>query len=408
MFSRLSDKALILVMCGVQLLTMLSISIYAAQLPALRDFWGLNNAEAGWIGAAYFVGYTVLVPILTSLTDRIDPKRIYMVGAVLLFGGCTLFGMFATDLFTALLFHAMAGAGLAGTYMPGLKGLVDHVDDKLQSRATAFYTASFGFGAAFSYPFSDYLGQLFSWHYAFVGAGLAALISGIIVWIFLPPADPAKLNVATTRLLDFRPVFRNRAAMAYTLGYAIHCWELFGLRTWVVAYLVYAAQKHGTDPGLLGPSVIAAVLTIVGVPSSIYGNELAMKFGRRRTISLVMLASALVCFTIGLAAEYSYWLAATFCILHGVTVIMDSAALTGGALGNAEPGYRGATMAVHSTLGFAGAILGPLVFGSVLDLGGGETSLSWWMGYAHMGVLLVLGSLMLRMLRPPSIVGDRL
>ena len=158
-------------MCGVQLLTMLSISVYAAQLPNLRDLWGLTNTEAGWIGASYFVGYTAAVPVLTSLTDRIDPKRIYVFGAVLLFGGCTLFGFFADGLTSALIFHGMAGAGLAGTYMPGLKGLIDHVPDRLHSRASAYYTASFGFGAAFSYPFSDYLGLLFGWHYAFIGAG---------------------------------------------------------------------------------------------------------------------------------------------------------------------------------------------------------------------------------------------
>lgn len=402
-----SARALTLMMCVAQLLTMLSISVYAAQLPHLRALWGLTNTEAGWIGAAYFVGYTLAVPVLTALTDRVDPKRIYLLGVALLAAGNAGFGLFASGLVSASVFHALAGAGLAGSYMPGLKGLLDHIDTRHHSRAAAFYTASFGFGAAFSYPFSAYMADWFGWPAAFHGTAVSALLAGVLVLLVLPKARPEQLNIATTRLLDFRPVLRNRAALAYTLAYAIHCWELFGMRTWVVAFLVFAERSHGAAPALFAPAVLAAVLTVVGVPASILGNEIAMRIGRRRYVMLVMAGSALVCFTIGPTAGVAYWLAAAFCLLHGVTTILDSASVTAGALGSAQPGYRGATMAVHSTLGFAGATLGPLAFGWFLDVGGGESASGWWAGYAHMGVMLLIGIALLVLLRAPAIPGDR-
>lgn len=403
----LSPRALISAMCVAQLLTMMSISVYAAQLPFLSELWSLSNTQAGWIGAAYFVGYTITVPVLTSLTDRIDPKNIYLFGVLLLATGCVAFGALNDGFMSATVFHAIAGAGLAGTYMPGLKGLVDHLEEEHQSRAAAFYTASFGFGAAASYPFSTYLGAWFGWPFAFYGTAVSAILGGILVWVALPRANPARLNLVSTRLLDFRPVFRNRAALAYTLGYAAHSWELFGLRTWVVAYLVYAERLHGAVPELIGPAVVAALLTIIGVPASIIGNELSMRAGRLRVVCLIMTVSALVCASIGLAVQWSYLLAALFCIMHGTTVIFDSASLTAGALGNAEPGYRGATMAVHSTLGFAGATLGPLVFGLMLDLGGGQTEMGWWLAFAHLGVVQLAGIAVLVALKPPPVAGDR-
>lgn len=402
----LSPRALILAMCVAQLLIMLSLSVYAAQLPLLSGLWSLSNAEAGWIGAAYFVGYTLAVPVLTSLTDRVDPRLIYMFGVALIVAGCTGFGWFATGAESAALFHAIAGAGLAGSYMPGLKGLVDHLPDTLQSRATTIYTASFGFGAAASYPFSAYLGGLFDWPAAFYGAAVSAVLGGVLVWMVLPRANPAHLNQATTRLLDFRPVLRNRAALAYTLGYAVHCWELFALRTWIVAYLVYAEKLHSMAVGFAGPAIIAAVLTLIGVPSSVYGNELAIRFGRLRVICLTMIVSAMLCAVIGLSAEISYGAAALFCILYGAVIIFDSGSLTAGALGNAKRGYRGATMAVHSTLGFAGATMGPLAFGWAIDLGGGQGALGWWAGFAHITVISLLGALVLRLLNPPPVAGD--
>jgi len=48
------------------------------------------------------------------------------------------------------LFQALLGVGIAGTYMPGLRLLSDHVTGPKQSRSIAFYTASFGVGTALS------------------------------------------------------------------------------------------------------------------------------------------------------------------------------------------------------------------------------------------------------------------
>ena len=402
-----SPQKLVALMCVAQLLTMLSISVYAAQLPNLRALWSMNNTQAGWIAAAYFVGYTALVAILTSLTDRIDPKKIYMFGALMLALGCGGFGAFADGVLSATFFHAIAGVGLAGTYMPGLKGLIDHLDEKHQSRAIAFYTSSYGFGAAASYPFSAYVGAWLGWPFAFYGTAIAAMIAGLLVWFFLPHANPARLNIVSTKLLDFRPVLRNRAALAYTLGYVAHNWELFAVRTWVVAYLVYAEGLHGAAPEIAGPAVIAALLTIIGIPASIFGNELSIRVGRLRVICAAMIASVLLALVTGLTAEVSYWLAALFCILVATAGIFDSGSLTAGALGNAPPGYRGATMAVHSTLGFAGATLAPIAFGWTLDNAGGQTALGWWAAFAHIAIIGIVGTIVLIVLKPPPVAGDR-
>jgi hypothetical protein len=47
------------------------------------------------------------------------------------------------------------------------------------------------------------------------------------------------------------------------------------------------------------------------------------------------------------------------------------------------PGERGITMAVHSTLGFGGAIVGPLIFGAIVDLFGRDGALGWGLAYGH-------------------------
>ncbi|MEE8211450.1 MAG: MFS transporter, partial [Acidiferrobacterales bacterium] len=206
----------------------------------------------------------------------------------------------------------------------------------------------------------------------------------------------------------FRPVLRNRSAMAYTLCYAVHNWELFGMRSWVVALLVFTQARHNADVGALSPTIVATVMTLLGVWASIMGNELAMRFGRRRLIFFVMLSSAVLCAFIGFTSALSYMLVAALCLVHGVTVAGESAAVTAGAIGTAAPGYRGATMALHSTLGFAFAFVGPLAFGWVLDLTGGESVLGWGLAFASMGVVMALGLVGLAVLRPNELEGDKL
>ena len=148
-------------------------------------------------------------------------------------------------------------------------------------------------------------------------------------------------------------------------------------------------------------------MTLLGVWASIMGNELAMRFGRRRLILVVMLASAALCGFIGFSSALSYMLLSFLCLLHGITAAGESAAVTAGAIGTASPGYRGTTMALHSALGFFFAFIGPLAFGWVLDLAGGANPVAWGLAYASMGVVMALGALALVAMHPDELSGDR-
>jgi MFS family permease len=194
-------------------------------------------------------------------------------------------------------------------------------------------------------------------------------------------------------LLDFRPVLRNRQALAFTLGYAGHSWELFALRSWIVAFLVFAGAKEA-GTGLLSATLIAGAANLFAVPASIIGNEFAERFGRRRTILVVMILAVLGALATGLSPGVSLAVAVTVFFVYNGFVMGDSASLTAGAAAAAAPGYRGATLAVHSIVGFSGGLLGPLVVGLALDLGGGQqSSLAWFIAFAVMGFGSAAGAL---------------
>ena len=89
------------------------------------------------------------------------------------------------------------------------------------------------------------------------------------------------------------------------------------------------------------------------------------------------------------------------CLIYSMTVTADSAAITSGAVATALPGQRGATMAVHSFIGFAGAFVGPIVFGVVLDLaGGGGSTLAWGLAFLSSGLAVALGPVAMLLIGP--------
>ena len=57
-----------------------------------------------------------------------------------------------------------------------------------------------------------------------------------------PP--PPRAGRPAPALFDFRPVLRNRSAMAYALAYCVHTLEMNALRGWGVAFLAWVAAQH--------------------------------------------------------------------------------------------------------------------------------------------------------------------
>jgi MFS family permease len=123
-----------------------------------------------------------------------------------------------------------------------------------------------------------------------------------------------------------------------------------------------------------------------------------MRFGRRRVIAAVMITCALFGVALGFAGSLDYTLVVAMCFVYAVLLMGDSASLTAGMVEAAEPTYRGATMAVHSTIGFMGAAAAPPVFGFVLDLTGGrEVASAWGFAFISLGAVTLVGPLALTM-----------
>jgi MFS family permease len=224
------------------------------------------------------------------------------------------------------------------------------------------------------------------WHWTFITAGVALVIAMLLV-VPIPPAQDHHLREEDTHILEFRPTLRARPAMAFITAYGAHCWEAFTLSSWGVAFLTFHLTTFEPDLNpLFTPIWVASVIGLTGLPASIIGNELCLHFGRRRVIFIVSPISAGVSAIFGFLLGLPYWFLIVMSATSAFLISLDSGSIHAGMVQRAPRGYAAATMAIHSMAGFGAGLIGPFVFGAVLDMAGDTTKLGWILAYASVGL----------------------
>ena len=196
---------LIAFVCAAQVLVQIGAFFWPALVPEMIVRWRLSNSEAGWITAAFYGAYMLAVPVLVTLTDRIDPKRVYLAGVGIMILGHGMFAALADGFWSALAARALTGIGWAGTYMTGLKLLADKVDGTMLSRAAAGHAASIGISGALSYVCADLLASVGGWRFAFAAAAASAVLAWLIIVAAVPRADPSRKRHRRAGAVRFPP-----------------------------------------------------------------------------------------------------------------------------------------------------------------------------------------------------------
>lgn len=392
------SRGFVAAIVAAQVLTQIGAFTLPALLPEYIGRWALSKTEAGWLVGIFFAAYVPAVPVLLALTDRLPARRIYLLGTGLTALSHLGFAMLADGFWSGLLMRALAGVGWAGAYMPGLKAIADPLEGVAQSRAVSWHAAGVGIAGALSFAAASLFDSLAGPRAAFLfGAGSAAT-AFVIAAIVMPRTLPRRGAAPSGALLDFRPVFRNRRAMAWIVGYTVHTWELAALRAWAVTFLTATAARLGAPAWLPGPAVLFTLVGLICIAVSVTGNETAQKYGRSRVVLWAMIAAATLSLATGWTTGISTALAALAVLTWNTAIYLDSSALTAGTVQAAEKHLRGATMGLHSMAGYAGGFVGPLGVGLILDLAGGDSTLGWGLGFGHLAVVTLAGFTVLRWL----------
>ncbi|MBV8120731.1 MAG: MFS transporter [Alphaproteobacteria bacterium] len=385
------SATIVAAICASEILGLAGYSIVPALLPQFIETWSLTNTQAGWLAGIVSAGYMIAVIPLVGLTDRWPARHIYLASGSVSALSC--FGMALCDsLLPALGFRAAAGIAMAGMYMPGLRALTHGVEGTMRARIAAWYTSSFTIGASLSFLFGR-VGTLLGWRSAFVVAGLLGAASVLIAWPVLPRGESAS-EAEPQPLLDFRPVLANRDALLLIVGYAAAIWGCVGLRQWIVVFLTFCAGDQAAVSARAWIILVAgALISFLGVPAGLIGNELSIRYGLRNIATLVFLLSAFAGGLFGFTAVLPFVLVLGLSVVAGCIVQGNFSNLTSGVLAVATPRHRGATIGLYSCIGFAAGFLGTVLFGVTLDQFGGTSHLAaWTLSFGTCGLACLAGA----------------
>ena len=349
-------------------------STFAAVLPEIARAWHLSASEAGWIGGIYFAGYAAAVPILSSLTDRIDGRRVFLGSTLLAAGASLAFAAAADGFWTGLIFRFLGGVALGGVHMPGLKLLSERTVGQAQARGSAIYAACYTLGAAGSFFIAGAVEAGFGWRGAFMVSGVVPLLA-IATVLPLPP--PSHAAPAAELTFDLRPLFRNRALMAHVLAFAGNIWEVSAVRAWFVAYLAWIFALPHNDLPVPRPAGISGLASLGGFAASLVVAELALRRGPR-AIVMACAGSVLVLLALAATAGGSSRIVLPLLVVAQIASLADAAALASGAVASSDPARRGAALALFAFIGYLAAFIGPVAVGIALDLFGGTASAGGW------------------------------
>jgi len=232
-------------------------------------------ALLGSVATGYALGIAIFSMLGGYLFDRIPVKFTVMASIVLFAGFTVLTGYVASP---SELFIARLGVGLGiGIFQPAGAALLGDIFFETRGRALSIFSVLFGLGL-FVGP---YLINPFLPHYRtpFVFSGIAAIISLILFYIFIPNS----YKVLERQKLQLKGMF-NRNVMILSVAIFLFGITLFGFLGYYSDYLLNILHiSAGTSAGIYSMGGLGGLICAFPI------GYLADKIGRKRGVSFASL-----------------------------------------------------------------------------------------------------------------------
>ena len=378
------------------------IGAYSVLLPKMIQDLGINMTQAGMIRAGYFLTYILFSPLTGWLMDRFGGRLVISFFCLFLGTGTLLMGQ-ASNLATAILFHAIMGIGAAAVWTPVSALIQKWFGGKKRGLALGILSPSYALGFGLMGILLPIIVKNYNWRMGWYLLGASGLILIAINFLFLRD-DPEKLGLLpwgeTAKSIPSPPLSET----------SFNYWDILKERTfWLigVSYLfislaVYIVSDFIVTYGVVelkisypAASTFISIMALTSIVGGFVFMTLSDYIGRARSLVIIHSLLALSIFFIILAKDNIslLWVGiGWFGFIYGPIFPMYAAC----ARDYFPKEVAGTVIGLLTLFYGTGAMVGPIVGGHLTDLMG---TFRWSFGVGALAALLA--SLIIGFLKRP-------
>ncbi|EAN4595064.1 MFS transporter [Salmonella enterica] len=186
----------------VYMLNYMDRSALSITAPLIEKELGFNAAEMGMIFSAFFIGYALFNFIGGWASDKVGPKTVFLIAALLWSVFCGLTGL-VTGLWTMLIVRVLFGMAEGPVSAAGNKIINNWISRKESATAIGIFSAGSPLGGAVSGPIVGLLALSLGWRPAFGIIFLFGLV-WVLLWYFIVSDKPTmSKRLAPEERIDF-------------------------------------------------------------------------------------------------------------------------------------------------------------------------------------------------------------
>jgi sugar phosphate permease len=346
------NKWVALALIGVSVFFSLSLWFSTSVIePELKTRWSLTPFMESSLSVAIPIGFVIgsFASSLLGLADRFNTRKFFAISAL---SGALLNGflIFVEQGYLGILIRILTGISLAGVYPPAVQ-LISNWFPRKRGIATGILIAALTLGTSFPHFITLFISSL-DGRWVLLTCSILAIIAAIIMNYIVSDA-PNNISKTSFSLGVLKEVLGNRPVMLANYGYFGHMWELYGMWTWLPAFLTssFLVYSPSTTP-FMSTLLSFGAIGVAGGIGCIIGGFFSDKIGRSNLTIIAMTISALCAIFIGLTFGHYFWLTIILALVWGAFIIADSAQFSAAVADFSEDHYVGTALTFQMCIGY--------------------------------------------------------